>query len=103
MRRGGPERLGEILRGGVVRGAKRARSRLARAREAWARAAGDEIAGHTRVTSFSGGNLHVRVDSSALLSEIGGFLREGILVRLREAWPAGNVLALRLRLEGEDE
>ena len=101
MKRGEPQRLGEVLRGAVVRPAKTMRSRLAHAQKAWTRAAGKKVAAHTRVTSLAGGTLHVRVDSSALLAQIDGFLREDILTRLHETWPAGNVLDLRLRLEDE--
>jgi len=102
VRRGEPQHLGEILREAVACPAKTTRSRLARAREAWAQAARKKVAAHTRVTSLAGGTLHVHVDSSALLAQIDGFLREEILTRLHETWPAGNVLDLRLRLEDEE-
>ena len=101
MKRGQPQRLGEVLRGAVMRPAKVTRARLVHAREAWAQAVGKKVAAHTRVTSLAGGTLHVRVDSSALLAQIDGFLREDILARLHKIWPAGNVLDLRLRLEDE--
>ena len=65
---------------------------------AWAHVVGDEIAAHTRISGFREGRLVVDVDSSVLLHELGGFLKEQVLRELQATDGGVDVMELRFRL-----
>lgn len=70
--------------------------------EAWDRMTrellGEEVAGATRVGEFRHGRVTIETDSPILLQELGGFLCQRLLERLR-TMPAGrDVRELRFRL-----
>jgi hypothetical protein len=58
--------------------------RLGELIELWEAHVPEEIAAHTRLTAVRGGVLHVAVDSSAIAYELDRFLREGLLLTLRQ-------------------
>ena len=66
----------------------------------WAEAAGEAVAAHTRVVEFKGMVLRVQVDSSALLGELVGFHRDGILEKLRAGPDPLWVREVRFELSG---
>ena len=65
-----------------------------RAVEAWPTVVGPRLAARTRAVAFRDGTLHVEVDGSAWLHEI-GFLKRDLLRRLHEVLGADEVKDLR--------
>ena len=65
-----------------------------RAVEAWPATVGSRLAARTRAVAFRDGTLHVEVDGSAWLHEI-GFLKRDLLKRLHEALGTDEVKDLR--------
>lgn len=65
-----------------------------RAVETWPRVVGPRIAARTRAVAFRDGTLHVEVEGSAWLHEI-GFLKRDLLRRLHEALGSDEVKELR--------
>ena len=65
---------------------------------AWREVAGDGVAEHTRVSAFKEGKLVVEVDSSTLLHELNGFLKESLLKGLQESKAGRDIAQMELRL-----
>jgi predicted nucleic acid-binding Zn ribbon protein len=65
-----------------------------RAVEAWPTVVGPRLAARTRAVAFRDGTLHVEVDGSAWLHEI-GFLKRDLLRRLHDVLGANEVKDLR--------
>ncbi|MFP4028293.1 MAG: DUF721 domain-containing protein [Candidatus Brocadiia bacterium] len=65
---------------------------------AWEEVAGPEIASRTRIASYEDGKLRVEVESSVLLQELSGFMRETILEELRRTSGGEDVAEVRFCL-----
>jgi predicted nucleic acid-binding Zn ribbon protein len=81
-RAAGPERLGEVLGRAVIKPARRGRTLLGRAQRKWDATVEAAVAAHSRPRTFRRGLLTVEVDSSALLAELSGFRRAGLVHKL---------------------
>lgn len=92
--------MGDLARS-IVRGEARRGSRaLVAAAEKWSEVAGPEIAAHTRVLGAERRALRVGVDSSALLAELAGFYRAGLLEALQSGERPLAVTDVRFELDG---
>ncbi len=81
--RGGLASVKEILKHWIKenRGARQAgKERLS---ACWKQLVGEEIATHTRITTFVKGELLVEVDSASLLNELSTYFQKDILESLR--------------------
>lgn len=97
----GPKPIGEVVKRIVSRGAKRgARLRL-EAEAKWKEVVGPEIAARTRVTGFDRRVLKVGVDSSALLAELAGFYKEGLLESLQSGERPLPAIDVRFEIDAE--
>jgi predicted nucleic acid-binding Zn ribbon protein len=93
----GPELLGEVLgRLFTARGWGRKQERL-RLEQAWVAACGPQMAKHTRVAALRRGVLEIDVASAALMGELNGFFKRGLLQKLRTALPDAGLMDLRFR------
>lgn len=87
----------ELLK--AVAGPKR--RELEELNEAWTRAAGPDVARRSWPLSLGrGGQLTVRFESAALRQEVQAFRKAEILAKLREAFPARRIAALKCVLGG---
>jgi len=98
-RRGGePERLGEILARVLEESKLFSRREQEDLVEAWRDVAGPDVAVHTTVRTFKRGVLTVSVDSAPLLQELTIYMRDELLLGLRERLGGLHVEELRFRL-----
>ena len=102
-RRGGddPEPIGDLVKKIVKGSARRGARTRAEAQAKWAEVVGPEIAAHTRVTGYERRVLRIGVDSSALLAELAGFYKEGILESLQSGERPLPAVDVRFELGGE--
>ncbi|MGD2174206.1 MAG: DUF721 domain-containing protein [Candidatus Brocadiaceae bacterium] len=104
--RAGPQRragarerkLGEIARRVLQRKRFYEKGKYAPLAQAWAALVGEAIAERTRVRSYSGGELTIQVDSSALLHELNNFMKSELLDALQSTDAGRDVASLRFRL-----
>jgi predicted nucleic acid-binding Zn ribbon protein len=68
-----------------------------RAVEEWSEAAGDRIASRTRALSFHEGTLHVEVEGSAWLHEL-GYLKRELLRQVNRRLGSAQVRELRFTI-----
>ena len=95
--------IGEIIEGLVRRKRFYEKSKYGALVDAWTELVGERIAERTRISSFKDGELVVDVDSSVLLHELAGFLREQLLAGIQGAKAGRDVARIRFRLgHGED-
>jgi predicted nucleic acid-binding Zn ribbon protein len=100
-RRPEPRALGELMTELLKKVAGPKRRELEDLNEAWARAAGPEVARRSWPLGLGrGGRLTVSFSSAALRQEVQAFRKEEILARLREAFPARRIAALKCVLGG---
>lgn len=66
--------------------------------EAWAEVVGEELGARTNVRSFKDGTLIVEVDSSVLLQELDGFMKQELLLQLTAHKAGRDVARLSFRL-----
>jgi predicted nucleic acid-binding Zn ribbon protein len=85
-----------IVRGESSRGARAVRA----AGQKWSEVVGPEIAAHTSVLGLERRALRVGVDSSALLAELAGFYRAGLLEALQSGERPLAVTDVRFELDG---
>jgi predicted nucleic acid-binding Zn ribbon protein len=97
-RRGGTDRLGEVLAGLLQKRGYGRPLALAAWREAWARAAGERLAARSRVAGYRDGTLTIEVPSSAQRYELEAFHGSELLARLRQDTAAGVVRKLVFRV-----
>ena len=90
--------LGEILRAMLGRKRFRQKGRYSAFVAAWQEVAGQAIAERSRVRVFKDGQLVVEVDSSALLHELNGFLKQDLLAGIQSTKAGREVVELRLCL-----
>lgn len=69
-------------------------------RRIWAEVAGEAIARQTRAVDIRRGVLHVDVSHAALLSELSGFHKHGLLEQLRSKHSDLRVREIKFRLKG---
>ena len=91
-------RIGELLRKLLRKKRFFQRRKYHDLASSWQQAAGQEVAGHTRISSFSEGTLTVEVDNAILLQELAGFMRLQLLAALQSSDAARDVAELRFRL-----
>lgn len=65
---------------------------------AWAELVGEEIAARTRVAAYRDGELTVEVNSSVLMQELNGFMRQNLLAGLQGTDVGRDVARIRFRL-----
>jgi predicted nucleic acid-binding Zn ribbon protein len=65
---------------------------------AWAELVGAELAARTRVASLKNGTLAVEVDSSVLLHELDGFMKQELLTQFRAVEAGRDVARISFRL-----
>ena len=95
--RGGLASIKEILKRWIKdnRGAGQAdKEKLS---ECWKQLVGEEIATHTRITTFSRGDLLVEVDSASLLNELSTYFQKDILESLRLLHEFQGIHKIRFR------
>ena len=102
---GGPresmtEGLGEVLKREIMRGARQRRKVDARVRAKWEEVVGPEIASRAVPVAFRAHVLRVRVESSALLSELSGIYRKELLSAMAEGDNAVSVRTIEFELAG---
>ena len=94
-------RLGDVVKR-IVRGSARRGSRShEEAGAKWAEVVGAEVAARTRVTGYDRRVLRIGVESSALLAELAGFYKQGILESLQSGERPLPVVDVRFELDGE--
>jgi len=71
--------------------------------DAWRTVVGEDIARHTRIVAFEGGEVLVEVDAPVLLHELSGFMRSALLAHLQRTRGGEDVAALRFRLGPVDD
>ncbi|MFO8007718.1 MAG: DUF721 domain-containing protein [Candidatus Brocadiia bacterium] len=67
---------------------------------AWAELVGEALAARTQIRSFDGGELVVGVDSSVLLHEMNGFMKDELLRQVQQTRAGRDVASLRFCLRG---
>ena len=82
-RRGGTEKIGDVIAGLMQRRGYARPLALAGYREAWARAAGARLAGRSRVAGFRDGTLTIEVSSAAQRYELESFHSRQLLGALQ--------------------
>lgn len=82
----------------ALRGYARVESRSQLVEE-WSRIAGPEIAPYTRPLGVNRGVLQVAVANPVLLSELNGFHKSGLLLRLQQQRPELRIKDLKFRLQ----
>lgn len=97
-RRGGTDRLGDVLAALLQKRAWGRPLELQAWREAWARAAGERLAGRSRVAGFRDGTLTIEVPSAAQRYELEAFHGSELLARLRADPAAASVRKLAFRV-----
>lgn len=90
--------LGDILRALMRRKRFEQKSKYGSLVDAWAELVGDEVAARTRICAFDEGQLLVEVNSSALLHELNGFMKQQILASLQAGDAGRDVAEIRFRL-----
>lgn len=65
---------------------------------AWKEVVGEEIADETKIVSYKNGRLRVEVNSSVLLQELSGFMKDNILEELQQTSGGTDVSDLRFCL-----
>jgi hypothetical protein len=83
VRRGGTEKIGDVIAGLLQRRGYARPLALAGFRDAWNRAAGERLAGRSRVSAFRDGTLTIEVTSSAQRYELEAFSARQLLVALQ--------------------
>jgi hypothetical protein len=100
-RKAGARPLGELIAEFLKTVAGPKRRELEDLNEAWVRAAGPDVARRSWPVSLGrGGQLTVRFESAALREEVQAFRKEEILAKLREAFPARRIAALKCVMGG---
>jgi predicted nucleic acid-binding Zn ribbon protein len=94
----GPERAGDVAKRFLRKIGLHGSLANARINTAWNMAAGEELAGHTRVIRLRNNVLLVEVDSSTLLGELRGFMKQELLERVRENTKGMTVLDLDFKV-----
>ena len=97
-RRGGTDRLGDVVAGLLQKRSSGRPLALAAWREAWERAAGPRLAARSRVAGYREGTLTIEVPSSAQRYELESFHGSELLARLRQDAAAGVVRKLVFRV-----
>jgi len=64
----------------------------------WSETVGEEIAGHTRVTSLRGGVLRIEVDSAPWLHDLRSFHQDELLDALRERLKGRTLKEITFRI-----
>ena len=83
-KRGGTEKLGDILARLMQKRAYAAPLAHEALRDAWVRAAGKRLSGRSRVATFRGGVLTIEVDSAAQRYELEAFKTPELLAALQQ-------------------
>ena len=96
-----PKRIGEVAKKLVGGQAKRAVASLREADAKWREVVGDDVADKTRVLGVSRRILRVAVPSSAMLAELTGFYRDGILEGLQSGERPLPVKDVRFEIDSE--
>lgn len=71
--------------------------------EAWRKVVGEEIASSTKIVSHQHGVVRVEVDSSVLLQELSGFMKQTILQELQQTSGGEDVAEIRFCLGSNAE
>jgi len=99
MKSNEPKRIGEVVSSIVKGPARKAARAISLAERRWQEVVGPEIAAHTRVLGFSRRVLTIGVDSSALLAELSGFYRGGLLESLQSGEKPLAITDLRFEVD----
>jgi len=97
----GPEPIGDLVKKIVKGGARRGARTREEVEAKWSEVVGPEIAARSRVTGYERRVLRIAVESSALLAELAGFYKEGILESLQSGERPLPVVDVRFELGGE--
>ena len=97
-RRGGTDRLGDVLAGLLQKRGYGRPLALQTWREAWARAAGERLAARSRIAGYRDGTLTVEVSSAAQRYELEAFHGGELLARLQQDTAAAGVRRLVFRV-----
>lgn len=98
VRRGGIERIGDVIASLMQRRGYARPLALAGYREAWERAAGSRLANRSRVAGFRDGALTIEVTSAAQRYELEAFLGHQLLVALQSDKSISTVRKLVFRI-----
>ena len=90
--------VGDFLRGLMRRKRFEQKRKYGALAEAWVQLVGEAIGARTRICGFDEGRLVVEVDSSALLYEMNGFMKQQILAGLQGDDAGRDVVEIRFRL-----
>jgi len=97
-RRGGTDRLGDVLAALLQKRSYGRPLALQSWREAWGRAAGERLAARSRVAGYRDGTLTIEVTSAAQRYELEAFHGSELLARLHKDAAAGVVRKLVFRV-----
>jgi hypothetical protein len=97
-RRGGTEKIGDVIAGLMQRRGYARPLALAGYRDAWARAAGVRLAERSRVAAFRDGTLTIEVASAAQRYELEAFHGRQLLVALQSDTSISTVRKLVFRI-----
>ena len=97
-RRGMDRPIGEIIEGLLKRKRFYEKNKYGALVDTWTGLVGEAIAGRTRISSFRDGQLVIDVDSSVLLHELAGFLKDQLLAGMQAEKGGRDVAEIRFRL-----
>jgi predicted nucleic acid-binding Zn ribbon protein len=90
--------LGDVLKQVMRRLRRMDRGKFSGLGRAWAELVGEELAKRSRVTAWREGELTVEVDSSVLMQELNGFMKQTLLEGLQGTEKGRDVARIRFRL-----
>jgi predicted nucleic acid-binding Zn ribbon protein len=94
----GARTIGDIAKT-LLRGKKfNEKGKFAALVRTWGALVGEGVAARTRIRSFKDGNLVVEVDSSVLLHELRGFMKQQLLSGMQATEGGRDVADIQLRL-----
>jgi predicted nucleic acid-binding Zn ribbon protein len=94
----GARPIGEIAKALLRRKKFHEKGKFGALVRAWGALVGEAVATRTRIRSFKDGNLVIEVDSSVLLHEIRGFMKQQLLLGLQATEAGRDVAEIRLCL-----
>ena len=97
-RRGGTDRLGDVLSGLLQKRGYGRPLALQSWRDAWTRVAGPRLAARSRIAGYRDGTLTIEVASAAQRYELESFLGSDLLARLQKDVSSAGVRRLVFRV-----
>lgn len=90
--------LSEVIEGLVPKLKPQSGRMRQRLWEAWREAVGEEKADQTRITILKRGELHVEVESPAMLQELTGMNKADIAAKMQERLGGVHIVDIKLKL-----